>query len=60
MKYTQVKIDLSNTTIPSYGTFVPSIVLSHDFNKSQSLKLAYGKRIERPEYRDLKSFYQFK
>src|ERR1035437_1854039 len=23
-EYTQVKIDLSNTTIPSYGTFVPS------------------------------------
>jgi outer membrane receptor protein involved in Fe transport len=55
-EYTQVKIDMSNTTIPSYGTFVPSIVLSHDFNKSQSLKLAYGKRIERPEYRDLNPF----
>jgi|NGEPerStandDraft_6_1074524.scaffolds.fasta_scaffold04456_1 outer membrane receptor protein involved in Fe transport len=55
-EYTQVKIDLSNTTIPSYGTFVPSIVLSHDFNKSQSLKLAYGKRIERPDYRDLNPF----
>jgi outer membrane receptor protein involved in Fe transport len=55
-EYTEVKIDLSNTIIPSYGTFVPSIVLSHDFNKGQSLKLAYGKRIERPEYRDLNPF----
>jgi outer membrane receptor protein involved in Fe transport len=55
-EYTQVKIDLTNTSIPSYGTFVPSIVLSHDFTKTQSLKLAYGKRIERPEYRDLNPF----
>jgi outer membrane receptor protein involved in Fe transport len=55
-EYTEVKIDLSNTSIPSYGTFVPSVILSHDFNKSQSLKLAYGKRIERPEYRDLNPF----
>jgi ferric enterobactin receptor len=55
-EYTKVKIDLSNTSIPSYGTFVPTVVLSHDFNKSQSLKLAYGKRIERPEYRDLNPF----
>jgi ferric enterobactin receptor len=55
-EYTEVKIDLSNNSIPAYGTFVPSVVLSHDFNKSQSLKLAYGKRIERPEYRDLNPF----
>jgi ferric enterobactin receptor len=55
-EYTEVKIDLSNTSIPSYGTFVPSVILSHDFNKGQSLKLAYGKRIERPEYRDLNPF----
>ena len=55
-EYTKVKINLSNTSIPSYGTVVPTIVLSHDFNKSQSLKLAYGKRIERPEYRDLNPF----
>src|ERR1035437_550570 len=55
-EYTDVSIDFPNNTIPSYGTFVPSVVLSHDFNKGQSLKLAYGKRIERPEYRDLNPF----
>jgi len=55
-EYTDVSIDSPNTTIPSYGTFVPSVVLSHDINKSQSLKLAYGKRIERPEYRELNPF----
>jgi ferric enterobactin receptor len=55
-EYTDVSIDFPNTSIPAYGTLVPSIVLSHDFNKTQSLKLAYGKRIERPEYRDLNPF----
>ncbi len=55
-EYTDVKIDFPNTSVPAYGTFVPSIVLSHDFSKTQSLKLAYGKRIERPEYRELNPF----
>ena len=55
-EYTDVKIDFPNTSIPAYGTLVPSVVLSHDFNKSQSLKLAYSKRIERPEYRELNPF----
>jgi outer membrane receptor protein involved in Fe transport len=55
-EYTDVSIDSPNTSIPSYGTLVPSVVLSHDFNKTQSLKLAYSKRIERPEYRELNPF----
>jgi outer membrane receptor protein involved in Fe transport len=55
-EYTDVKIDSPNTSIPSYGTLVPSVVLSHNFNKNQSLKLAFGKRIERPEYRELNPF----
>src|SRR5450759_4625194 len=55
-EYTDVKIDFPNTSVPAYGTLVPSVFLSHDFNKTQSLKLAYGKRIERPEYRELNPF----
>ena len=55
-EYTDVNIDSPNTIIPAYGTLVPSVVLSHDFNKNQSIKLAYGKRIERPEYRELNPF----
>jgi outer membrane receptor protein involved in Fe transport len=55
-EYTNVKIDFPNTSIPSYGTFVPTVVVSHDFDKSHSVKLAYGKRIERPEYRELNPF----
>ena len=53
---TEVKIDYPNTSIPSYGTFVPTIVFSHNFDKSKTLKLAYSKRIERPEYRELNPF----
>jgi outer membrane receptor protein involved in Fe transport len=55
-EYTDVNIDFPNTSVPAYGTFVPSVVLSHDFSKTQSLKLAYSKRIERPEYRELNPF----
>ena len=55
-EHTDVGIDFPNTSVPSYGTFVPSIVISHSFNKNSSLKLAYGKRIERPDYRALNPF----
>lgn len=53
---TDVKINFPNTTIPSYGTIVPNIVLAYNINKITSVKLAYNKRIERPEYRELNPF----
>ena len=53
---TNVTIDYPNTTIPDYGNLVPTIVLSHNFDKNKSLKLAYSERIERPEYRELNPF----
>jgi ferric enterobactin receptor len=56
-EYTNVSIDYPGTTIPSYGTFVPSVVFTHNINKKNSLKLAYSKRIERPGYRNLNPFY---
>jgi outer membrane receptor protein involved in Fe transport len=55
-EYTNVKIDYPNTSIPSYGNLVPAITLSHNFDKTHSLKLAYSNRIERPEYRELNPF----
>jgi outer membrane receptor protein involved in Fe transport len=55
-EYTQVKLDNPNTSVPSYGTIVPTIVLSHNFDKNQSLKLSYSKRLERPGYRELNPF----
>jgi ferric enterobactin receptor len=53
---TNVKIDYPNTSIPAYSTFVPTVVFSHSFDKNKTLKLAYSKRIERPEYRELNPF----
>jgi ferric enterobactin receptor len=55
-EYTDVRIDFPNTFIPSYGNFVPSLILSHNFSRSETIKLAYSKRIERPEYRQLSPF----
>ena len=55
-EYTNVSIDYPNTSIPSYGNLVPSITLSHNFDKNHSLKLAYSNRIERAEYRELNPF----
>jgi outer membrane receptor protein involved in Fe transport len=55
-EHTDVSIDFPNTSIPSYGTFVPSVVLSHNFSQNKTLKLSYAKRIQRPEYRDLNPF----
>ncbi len=55
-EYTRVKIDNSNQSIPAYGTLVPTIVLSHNFDKNQSIKLSFSKRIERPGYRELNPF----
>jgi ferric enterobactin receptor len=55
-EFTDVTINNPNTSVPSYGTLVPTVILSHNFDKTHSLKLAYSKRIERPEYRDLNPF----
>ncbi len=55
-EYTNVRIDSPDKTIPDYGTLVPSVVISHDIDKTQSLKFAYGRRIERPDYRELNPF----
>ena len=55
-EYTDVSIDDPGTSIPSYGTFVPSFIISHNFSKNSSLKISYGKRIQRPRYRQLNPF----
>ncbi len=40
---------------PGYNTYVPSVFFIRKF-ESQSLKLSFSKRIERPGYRDLNPF----
>jgi ferric enterobactin receptor len=56
-EYTQSTTDFPNTSLPSYGIFAPSFVLSHKIDKTQTIKLSYTYRLERPEYRDLNPFY---
>jgi ferric enterobactin receptor len=56
LEHTDVNIDYKNTPIPSYNTFVPSVIFSHNINDKQFLKLAYTHRIERPEYEELNPF----
>lgn len=55
-EHTAVAIDFPNTSIPSYNNFLPSFILSHDFKHDQSLKLAFARRIERAEYREINPF----
>lgn len=55
-EHTAIKLDYNNTQIPSYTTLVPSLLLSHEFPRHQRLKLAYSRRLERPEYEELNPF----
>lgn len=48
--------EMPGSSIPSYNTFVPSLVLSHNFKNQNSLKISYTYRIQRPGYRDLNPF----
>jgi len=54
---TNTEADFKNTSIPGYNIFAPSFVLSHKIDKSQSVKLSYSYRLERPDYQSLNPFY---
>ena len=56
LEHTDVSIDFPGTHIPSYNNLVPSLIFSHNFKDEQSLKLAFTRRIERAEYRDINPF----
>ena len=56
-EHTKSTSDFPNTTIPSYGIFAPSFVLSHKLDQTQSIKFSYSYRLERPDYRSLNPFY---
>lgn len=55
-EYTVTHADFANTNIPNYGSLNPSVVISHHLDDSQTLKLSYSHRIERPDYGDLNPF----
>jgi ferric enterobactin receptor len=56
-EYTTTNADFPGTNIPGYNTLAPSAVISHKFNQSQSIKLSYSYRIERPDYNEVNPFY---
>lgn len=49
--------DFSGAAIAGYNTFAPSLTLQHKLDETQSVKLSYSYRIERPDYGDLNPFY---
>ncbi|RAJ06578.1 outer membrane receptor protein involved in Fe transport [Chitinophaga skermanii] len=55
-EHTDTKIDFPNTSIPAYNSLVPSIVFAYKINETQGVKLAYSRRIERPDYREINPF----
>jgi ferric enterobactin receptor len=55
-EYTTTSVDFQGSIIPSYNFLSPSFTLSHKLTKTQTLKVAYSKRIERPDFGDLNPF----
>jgi ferric enterobactin receptor len=61
LRYERTQTDVgfskaSGTTIPGYNTLAPSVIISHDLGHEQTIKIAYTKRIQRPDYRSLNPF----
>ncbi len=56
-EYTDTKSNLAGVVIPGYNTFAPSAVISHKLTPTQSIKLSYSYRIERPDYGEINPFY---
>lgn len=56
-EYTTTNADFPGVNIPGYNTVAPSATLSHKLSGSQSIKLSYNYRIERPDYGSINPFY---
>jgi outer membrane receptor protein involved in Fe transport len=55
-EYSDISIDFPGSSVPSYGTIVPSLLLSHSFEEKRSIQLSYSRRIRRPGYNELNPF----
>lgn len=49
-------VELNETNSNGYTKLFPSFYISYDSNENNSFSLAYGKRIQRPRFRDLNPF----
>ncbi|MBD1392682.1 outer membrane beta-barrel family protein [Mucilaginibacter glaciei] len=56
-EYTNTTANFPGVNIPGYNTMAPSATLSHKLSGSQSIKLSYNYRIERPDYGEVNPFY---
>jgi len=56
-EYTKTTSDFPGAHIPAFNIVAPSGILSHKIDQTQSFKLSYSYRIERPDYGDLNPFY---
>lgn len=56
-EYTTTTDDFPGPKVPDYNILAPSLTLSHKIDETQTLKLSYSYRIERPNYGDLNPFY---
>jgi len=57
-EYTTTSANFSGAQqIPSYNKLIPSITLTHKLDETQSLKLSYAYRIQRPDYGSLNPFF---
>jgi len=55
-EYTTTTVNTQSGVIPDYNFLSPSFVLSHKITKTQTIKLSYSKRIERPDFGDMNPF----
>ncbi|WP_183557288.1 TonB-dependent receptor domain-containing protein [Mucilaginibacter sp. SP1R1] len=55
-EYTTTTADFQGVNIPAYNLLAPSLVFSHKFGGSQSVKISYSRRVQRPDYGDLNPF----
>jgi ferric enterobactin receptor len=56
-EYTTTNANFPGVVIPGYNTLAPSAVISHKIGGTQSIKLSYSYRIERPDYGEVNPFY---
>ncbi len=56
-EYTTATADFPGTVLPNYNILAPSAVISHKINETQTIKVSYNYRIERPDYGALNPFY---
>jgi ferric enterobactin receptor len=56
-EYTTTTADFPGADIPGYNTLAPSFTLSHKLSPTESVKVSYAYRIERPDYDDVNPFY---